>query len=427
VQNILKHWNKLLRIGLEENSTFKEQLRSELSNLFIFTGLSIVTAHVILNLLLVRSIPDFFLTGMWYTILIGGLLLNYCGRPKAARIYLVYAGVAAVFGIHVLFGSEMKLESMYILYLVIGAILFETRMMWITVAVIFIAYVTAVLICLNIESHFADLVNPSGPIARFIFCIIVIASLMSKLILQNNEYNRIMKNQNVILNETNEQLKSFNYIVSHDLKEPVRSIVSFSQLLEMGAKKGRSVNQVHLDHIIKSGKQLNNLLDDLITFRDSNDQNLIIESFSLNAVIEEIKLNLHDLINSKQVIINYNCPEKIMSSKLGMSIIFKNLIENGIKYNNSDRPIIGITSNINDDELIVQFQDNGIGIEAEYFKDVFALFKRLNAEQIKGSGLGLNIVHNFVNRMNGKISIVQSTIGKGTTFKLQFPLALKGN
>lgn len=418
-------WNGLLQLGLQDNSTFKEQLRSELSNLFIFTGLTIVTTHVLLNLVFLRSIPDFFLTGVWYIILIGGLILNIIGKSKAARIYLVYAGMIAVFTIHVLFGSEMKLETMYILYLVIGAILFDKSLMRITVVSIFVLYVLAIVICLNVESPFAHLTNPTGPIARFIFCVIVIASLMSKLILQNQEYNRIMQDQNAALQDTNDQLKSFNYIVSHDFKEPIRSIVSFSQLLDINSKKGMNLNQSHLDHIIQSGKQLNNLLDDLIKFRDSNDQALVIEQFNLDIIIEDIKLNLNDLITSRQAIIEYNSIEDIHASKMGMSIIFKNLIENGIKYNNCDRPMISIHSELTSNKLEVLIKDNGIGIEKEYFTDVFALFKRLNAEKNKGSGLGLNIVHNLVTRMNGIVSINESAIDKGTTFKLVFPLSIK--
>lgn len=422
MQQIIKIWKNLLSLGLPQNASFKEQLRTELCNQFVFLGLFMTIFHLIFNLVFLRSIPDLIVGSIWGILLFSALILNILQKTKTSQIFLIVYGSASVFILHVLFGNEIKLESMYILFMVLAAAFLEYKNVIKSTLVILVLYILAIFICSTYTPPFKEYVSPTGPYSRFLFSCIMIISLISKLIIENLEYNKIMNIQNEDLVDSNEKLKSFNYIVSHDFKEPIRSIVSFSQLVEKQAKDNNKINYEHLKYIIRSGKQLNNLLDNLVLFRDSSEKLLTNDTFTIQEVITETELNLKELIDSRNAVITYNSTKPFQSSKMAFSIILKNLIENGIKYNKNKIPKIHVHASFNDNTLSLQVKDNGIGIEEEYLDDIFVLFKRLNSESEKGSGLGLNIVRNLIKRMYGSIHILSSSIKEGTTFSITIPL-----
>lgn len=421
--SVIRIWKKLQGIGIKENMEFKEKIRIELCNRFVSIGLLMVTLHLIANGLFFHSLPDLFFTFIWFALLFPGLMLNIYQRPRSARIWLVYSGTTVIGILHILFGPEIKFESMYILFLVTAVLFLEYRLMIRTVAYIFLVIILATVICAFNEAPFAAYVSPSGPPTRFLFSMIMIIILMSKLIFENGEYNKIIQQQNVELIETNQQLKSFNYIFSHDLKEPVRSIISFSQLIQRDLDKGQPLNKEYLDFVIGSTNQLNSLLEGIKTFQSSSDKALQAECVAIQEVVQSVISHLSEAQKKKKnpQVICQDLPP-IQSSKMALFIIFKNLIDNAIKYNDQARPEVKITGEVVGGSLHVWVTDNGIGIDTIFLDDVFTMFRRLNSDREKGSGLGLSIVRSLLKKIKGSIVIEASSPEKGTTFLLTLPI-----
>lgn len=424
INEVKQIYLKLLRIGLAKDAPFKEKLRVELSNQFIFAGLLCVLFHNVANLLFLKSFVDFCLTMVWFMVLGPSLLLNLLEKPIAARWFLTLGGTLAVFTLHILFGPHLKLESMYILFLVVAALFFEFSTIIKFALMIICSLLLATFICSYTNPIYEHLINPAGAFTRFIFSVTMIVLLIGKLLLENRRYNAVIVSQNEHLKDYNQQLKSFNYIVSHDLKEPLRIIVGFSQLLKINADKGRTLKEEYLNHVIQSTKQLNNLVDDLKTFTDSSEKEITKEVIKIDELVGDIKLALAEIIRAKNVQIICTSFPPIRSSKIALTIILRNLIENGIKYNDKEQPEIIIDGAIQEGMAKINICDNGIGIEKEYYQYVFEMFKRLNADYKKGSGLGLNITRNLIKRLKGEISIVASEVNKGTTFQITFPIEM---
>jgi signal transduction histidine kinase len=381
-----------------------------------------VTLHLIANILSFHSIPDLIFSFIWFSLLFTGLFLNIYHRPKSARVFLVYGGTTVVFILHVLFGPEIKFESMYILFAVTAALFFDYQLMIRTVAYIIVAFFLAIILGSLYHAPLAPYITPNGPVSRFVFCTIMIALLISKLIFENEAYNKIIQQQNGELIETNRQLKSFNYIFSHDLKEPVRSIISFSQLIQRDLKRGKDLNQEYLDYVIGSTSQLNSLLEGIKTFQSSSDKVITTEEVRIHDVVQSVIANLSKAQQSKNPDITCQDMPPVQSSKMALFIIFKNLIDNAIKYNDQARPEIHIAGEVLGANLQVRVKDNGIGIDSMFMDDVFTMFRRLNSDREKGSGLGLSIVRSLLKKINGSIVIQASSPQEGTTFLLTLPL-----
>ena len=418
---LVNFYKKLLKIGLSEEVAFKEGIRIELCNQFVATGLTLVFLHLIVGLVFIRSVPDFILTFIWFVLLSIGLILNLLHRFSWSRSFLVFSGIITVFVLHILFGPQIRLESMYILFAVCAVLFFDFKLMVKTGTAIVLAFLLAIYICSVYDSPFADYVSPTGPITRFIFSAFMILSLISKLILENWAYNSVVQKQNEKLTEAYQQLKSFNYIISHDLKEPIRSIVSFSQLINRDLEKS-NVNREFFEHIISSGKRMYNLLEDIKDFQDSSEKTLQFEQVHLEEVVEDVKLYLKESIDEQGAQVHCQNLPTFYSSKAVLFIVFKNLIDNAIRYNDSEQPTIFIDGMVSDAQIELRVKDNGIGIDRKYFDQVFLLFKRLHSNEEKGSGLGLNIVQNLLKRMRGSIDIQESKPGAGTTFLIRLPV-----
>lgn len=259
---------------------------------------------------------------------------------------------------------------------------------------------------------------------------------------QKKKYNKMLKKEvaertkhlqtsNEKLSIANQELEQFAYITSHDLKEPLRNISSFSSLIERRIRQEKYENLgEYLGFISQNTRQMHALIEDILAFskiEDVEDQN---KTTSLTMIIENAKSDLHLLIQEKQGQIVYEDPNLSDESAnillpFQVSMIFKNLIENGLKYNQNSTPIIKIAHRITDNCQIFTFCDNGIGIDKEYHEKVFEMFKRLHHRgEYNGSGVGLAICKKVAQNLKGQLEIVKSC-GAGTTFELKIPIKRK--
>ncbi len=223
--------------------------------------------------------------------------------------------------------------------------------------------------------------------------------------------------------DKNSELERFAYITSHDLKQPVRNIFSFSGLLErsLKAEETSQKNLEYLEIIKSSSKNLEKLIDDILKFSRIDQINEDIELLSLNEIVKDQEYNLAYCLRSKHGKIVYDNLPEVRGNKVYLTLLFQNLIENGIKYNKSEVPTVRITTKQVIDKLHITIKDNGIGIAKSFYEEIFMPFKRLHSNrEFEGSGLGLSICKRIVEKHKGQISI-DSEIGRGTEFKIILP------
>lgn len=235
-----------------------------------------------------------------------------------------------------------------------------------------------------------------------------------------------LENANTLLSRSNEELDQFNKILSHDLKEPLRSIVGFSTLAQKKIDAKSKISE-YLNIIGNSGKQLHQLIEDVSVFQKiGNDAKKPAEDADIQAMMNDIVESVSILLMEKKGKVKFSNLPTLKTHKLFLFLVFKNLIENGLKYNESLFPLIKVTYFEQNRTHYFQFEDNGIGIAPQFQDRVFGMFKRLNDRgTYSGSGLGLSICKKMIGKLNGDICIVHSEEGKGSTFQVSFPFIEK--
>lgn len=220
--------------------------------------------------------------------------------------------------------------------------------------------------------------------------------------------------------ESNLQLENFAYITSHDLREPVRTIVGFSQVLKRKIEHKLEPEDLEfLDYVIGAGKNLNTLIEDILAFSRVNNKDASFDKLDIHEILDSVLIDLHTIIENNNVTINLpeTLPVEINGHRSYLYQLFQNLIKNAVKFRHADRPAV-ITVGYKDIGEHHQFyvKDNGIGINSDYFDKIFLIFKKLHTrEKYDGTGIGLAICKKVAEIHAGTIW-VESEQGVGTTF-----------
>ncbi|MEO6489183.1 MAG: PAS domain S-box protein, partial [Ferruginibacter sp.] len=250
------------------------------------------------------------------------------------------------------------------------------------------------------------------------------------------EYLKSIEQKNLELEHNNAELESFNYIASHDLQEPLRKIQAFSQLIlekEIG-NLSLSGND-YFNRINDAASRMQNLIEALINYSQTNSSGVEMEETDLNVIISEVKHDLSNIIEEKKAVIESEELFKIVGNHVQLQQLFTNLISNAIKYCKPDKPphlkitskmmlgkLIDHTDIINEKKYLkISIEDNGIGFEQKYGTKIFELFQRLHSRtHYKGTGIGLAICKKIMRNHEGFID-AEGQPGIGSTFNLYFP------
>lgn len=219
---------------------------------------------------------------------------------------------------------------------------------------------------------------------------------------------------------SNEELERFAYVASHDLQEPLRVISSYLQLLEKKYNDQLDEKaQKYISTTIDASSRMKRLINDLLLFSRVGTRGEEFIDIDLNTLIAEVLRDLEVTINEKQAVIEVDDMPKIKGDPSQIRQLFQNLIGNGIKFGKPDVPSqIKIGSKLAENNLVeLSVEDNGIGIEKDYYERVFIIFQRLHTRQkYEGTGIGLAISKKIVERHGGQIW-VESEPGEGCVFK----------
>jgi len=223
--------------------------------------------------------------------------------------------------------------------------------------------------------------------------------------------------KNEVLNIKNKELEQFTYITSHDLQEPLNTIMSFSSLLEENKEKLDDIGKKSIEIIIKSSIRMKEFIVSLLEYSRIGREKEKTE-IDIIQLISGVKTDLFDLIESRQASINYiGKPLVFMAFEPDLIKLFQNIIVNGIKYTDTEKkPYIEIDAEEHTNDILFTIKDNGIGIDKEHYEKVFEIFQRLHSrDKFSGTGIGLSHCKKVVELHNGEIWL-ESEIGKGTKF-----------
>ena len=229
------------------------------------------------------------------------------------------------------------------------------------------------------------------------------------------------------LERSNQLLEQFAYIVSHDLKAPLRHIQFNLEFLKEDMEAGDEEKVARsMEDIQGYVDRLRGLIDDIITYSRVTSERKKVEMVDLNDVLESAITPLTQVISEKNIKLSREKLPCIQGDRTLMNQLFQNLLGNACKYTDKSDPWVKISHRLDGANCEISFQDNGIGFDEAYSENLFAPFKRLVTQsEFEGTGIGLSICKTVVDQHQGKITVT-SQKDVGSTFTVTLPVKQKG-
>lgn len=233
-----------------------------------------------------------------------------------------------------------------------------------------------------------------------------------------------LQHRNRELARRNQELDSFAHIISHDLRQPLQSILDYLELMATTEDCSRNPNVARwLGSSRKLGQNMQSLISGVLDYATIGTQSMSFRMVDGNAVLQDAIENLMAVIRQENAMVSYDPLPKILGSEAFLTRLFQNLVGNAIKYRRDEQPRIRVACERQEQKRgwLIRIIDNGRGIPSESLSTIFDMFTRVgDSQRVVGSGVGLAICKKIVELHGGQIW-AESELGSGTEFCIVFP------
>jgi light-regulated signal transduction histidine kinase (bacteriophytochrome) len=225
------------------------------------------------------------------------------------------------------------------------------------------------------------------------------------------------------LERSNRELEQFAHVASHDLQEPLRTVTSYVQLLEMYYQEQLDAEAYdYIAFIVNGAARMRELIKGLLDYSRVGTDSVSFQTTDCQAVLERVLANLQTSIEESGATVTHDALPSVTADATQLARVFQNLISNALKFRGTHSLEIHIGAQKQDSSgWLFSVRDNGIGIEPQYIERIFLIFQRLhNRDEYPGTGIGLAVCKRIVERHGGRIW-VESEPGQGSTFYFTLP------
>ena len=225
----------------------------------------------------------------------------------------------------------------------------------------------------------------------------------------------------------NEELQQFAYVASHDLQEPLRTITSFSQLIESRYKnKLDSDADEFIGYVVSSARRMTDLINGLLSLIRLRKAGQPVNRVPFAAILADARGSLQASIRETNAEVTTGALPELVVDRVQLTQVLQNLLSNAMKYRREEVPRIHVSARREELHWIFSVADNGRGFDPQFAERIFGLFQRLHGrEAIEGTGMGLSIAKKIIERHGGRMW-ADSTEGSGSTFYFSLPVSLEG-
>lgn len=221
---------------------------------------------------------------------------------------------------------------------------------------------------------------------------------------------------------SNAELQKFAYVASHDLQEPLRTITSYSQLIQKryGGKLDEKADR-YLNFVSDAAIRMQQLIEDLLSYSRVSTEERALQRTDCAQILAQVLANLDAAIVQSKALVTWDPMPTLNAEPSQLVELFQNLISNAIKFQGTEQQRVHIGATREGEEWVFCVRDNGIGIDPQYSERIFIIFQRLHTrEQYRGTGIGLAICKRIIERHNGRIWL-ESAPMKGAAFFFTLP------
>ncbi|HEY2845123.1 MAG TPA: ATP-binding protein [Bryobacteraceae bacterium] len=223
------------------------------------------------------------------------------------------------------------------------------------------------------------------------------------------------------LRRSNIELKHFANMISHELREPLRSVSMCADLLR-STLSGRmdAGEKRYMEHMLTGARRMSERIDSILEYSRAEHGRSDIADICAEDILAECVDELQMLLTESGAQVSHEALPRVRANRTGLARVFANLITNAVKYRSEEVPVISISAVPQGDMCLFAVRDNGMGIEPRFHGQIFEAFKRLHGAELSGAGLGLAICRRVIKSAGGEIW-VDSALGKGSTFYFTLP------
>lgn len=359
--------------------------------------------------------------------------LNRNGHHHEARLIVLPASIVEIFLYSAQSNFQTDTHFYYLLVSLSALSLFGHESRWLAIGFVILCLVLFYVSFLTGYSPLADYHYPANYVRltqaiNFTIALVTSAIIIYYTVRLNYHSEKILNRkqeeitkQNEELTKTNKELDRFVYSASHDLRAPLASVLGLIHISRR-SRDAREIQQ-YLDMMYERVNRLDEFIHDIIDFARNSRTEIQRDEVYVQQMVNHVLDSLRSVVASQPIDFYIDIPDDLCfhTDMSRLTVIMNNLISNAIKYHdeNKQRPFVRIEAMKGDTGYAITVRDNGIGIENEHQARVFDMFYRAS-ERSKGSGLGLYIVKESVDKLQGAIHL-KSQLGVGSTFTIEIP------